>query len=107
MQRAISKTSQYRHELTIRRRQRKYKEDLLSKYLDRKLRKKYKNKGGYWNRDRRPKKLVYLHMAKACKMTYDQIRYRIDELVKNGTIEKFRAWDAFNHKVNYYRFTDW
>jgi len=91
----------------INKEQKQKKEIELSKYLDRKLRKKYKNKSGEWLRDRRPKELKYLHVAKACGFSYKEVRTRFDWLVKNGIIEKFHAWNQNGTRRNYYRFLDW
>lgn len=82
------------------------KEDKLYKYIIRKLDKKYKNKKGERKRDRRPKELIYLHMAKASGLSYKQVRTRIDKLVKNGILEKYQAWSDINKRVNFYRLKD-
>lgn len=107
MKKILTKSSTYQTQLRIRKNQTRNKEEQLSKYLDRKLRRNYRNKKGYIFRDRRPKELKYLHMAKASGLTYKQARNRIDYLVKNGILEKFQAWNKNYQRVNYYRFTDW
>ena len=86
------------------------KEKELINYLEGKLRRFRKTKEGYRIRDRRPKELKILHVAKAVDMTYDQVRRRLDKYRESGIIEKFVKWTPRNDKyiqINYYRFTDW
>jgi len=54
--------------------------------------------------DRRPKELKILHIAKATRLSYKQVRTRIDELVRTGVLLRYRAYSSLKKHGNFYRF---
>ena len=57
----------------------------------------------------RPMKLTYNKIAwklsykHEMDITYKMVRNSIDKMVKTGIVEKWRAWEDYNYRVNYYR----
>jgi len=45
-------------------------------------------------------KLNYKHQE---DITYDEVRGCFALMIENGILEKWRAWDDYNRRANYYR----
>jgi len=78
-------------------------EKKLINYLKYNLTRYYESKKGEFKLNIRPIEFQYLHIAKACNLSYQQVRDRLLWLEKAGIIEIFRAWADKNRRKNYYR----
>lgn len=54
----------------------------------------------YW---KRPLEIKYLHIAKAKRLTYKQVRRAVDNLVREKKIERWTTYCRPNYKITYVR----
>lgn len=73
-------------------------------YLRRHLSKEFRYKDGNIGTNTRPVELKMLYIAKATGLSYKQVRTRIDKLVQDGVLLRYKASYGPTRHGDFYRF---